>query len=210
MPKIVEISSYFPSKTNFKKSVSNLKCENHQILVDYLTQFAYKHSIDGLYKTYLFLTSDEKAAAYLSFSITTIDGNDAKSYLDVPLGLNYPIPALKITRLLTSDEFTKLGIATELLTFAEILGFILSCQTGCKAIVVDAKNEAVEFYKNSGYDILDTKDDSIDTLFMIRKIDTIKEYIDNKSNILDEFIEFCDDYSLDFFKSSLVNLKNYH
>ena len=104
------------------------------------------------------------------FSITTIDRNDVKSYLDVPLGLNYPIPALKITRLLTSDEFTKLGIAIELLTFAEILGFILSCQTGCKAIVVDPKN------------------DSIDTLFMIRKIYTIKEYIDNKSNILDEFI----------------------
>lgn len=207
MPKIVEISSYFSSKTNFKKSVSNVKCNSHQVLVDYLTQFAYKHSLDGLYKTYLFLTSDEKAAAYISFSITTIDGNDAKSYLDVPLGLNYPIPALKITRLLTSDEFTKLGIATELLTFAEVLGFILSCQTGCKAIVVDAKNEAVEFYKNNGYDILDSEDDSPDTLFMIQKVETIKEYIENKSNMIDEFIDFCDDYSLDFFKASLMGLK---
>lgn len=207
MLKIVEISSYFPSKTNFKKSVSNVNCNPHKVLVDYLTQFAYKHSLDGLYKTYLFLTSDEKAAAYISFSITTIDGNDAKSYLDVPLGLNYPIPALKITRLLTSDEFTKLGIATELLTFAEVLGFILSCQTGCKAIVVDAKNEAVDFYKNNGYDILDSEDDSPDTLFMIRKVETLKEYIENKSNMIDEFIDFCDDYSLCFFKASLEGLK---
>lgn len=207
MLKIVEISSYFPSKTNFKKSVSNVKCNPHQVLVDYLIQFAYKHSLDGLYKTYLFLTSDERAAAYISFSITTIDGNDAKSYLDVPLGLNYPIPALKITRLLTSDEFKKLGIATELLTFAEVLGFILSCQTGCKAIVVDAKNEAVDFYKNNGYDILDSEDDSPDTLFMIRKVETLKEYIENKSNMIDEFIDFCDDYSLYFFKASLEGLK---
>ena len=207
MPKIVEISSYFPSKTNFKKSVSNVKCNAHQVLVDYLTQFAYKHSLDGLYKTYLFLTSDEKAAAYISFSITTIDGNDAKSYLDVPLGLNYPIPALKITRLLTSDEFTRLGIATELLIFAKVLGFILSCQTGCKAIVVDAKNEAVEFYRNNGYDILDNEDDSPDTLFMIQKVETIKEHIENRSDMIDDFFEFCDDYSLDFFKASLKRLK---
>lgn len=207
MSKIVEISSYFPSKTNFKKSVSNLKCDNHQILVDYLTQFAYKHSLDGLYKTYLFLTSDEIAAAYISFSIATIDGNDAKSYLDVPLGLNYPIPALKITRLLTSDEYQKKGIAARFLFFADVLGFILSCQTGCKAIVVDAKNEAVDFYKNNGYDILDSEDDSPDTLLMIRKIKTIKEYIENKSDMIDEFIEFCNDYSLDFFKASLEELK---
>lgn len=207
MPKIIEISSHFPSKSNFKKSVLNVKCHNHQILVDYLTQFAYKHSLDGLYKTYLFLTSDEKAAAYISFSITTIDGNDAKSYLDVPLGLNYPIPALKITRLLTSDEFTKLGIATELLRVSSILGFILSCQTGCKAIVVDAKNEAADFYKNNGFDILSMEDDSPDTLLMIKKIQTIKEYIENKSDTIDEFIEFCSDYSLNFFKASLESLK---
>ena len=117
MSKIVEVSSNFPSKNNFKKSVSNVQCNSYKILVDYLTQYAYKHSLDGLYKTYVFLTAKETVASYISFSITTIEGNDAKSYLDVPMGLNYPIPALKITRLLTSDEYIKLGIATRLLFF---------------------------------------------------------------------------------------------
>lgn len=135
-------------------------------MVDYLTQFSYKHSIDGLYKTYLFLTSDGKAAAYISFSIATIDGNDAKNYLEVPLGLNYPIPALKITRLLTSDEYIKLGIATELLELSVILSFVLSNQIGCKAIVVDAKSEAVSFYKDNGYVILNNEDGNVDTSFL--------------------------------------------
>ena len=54
MASIVEISSYFPSKNGFKNSVSNVKCDEHQILVDYSKQFSYKHSLDGLYKTYFF------------------------------------------------------------------------------------------------------------------------------------------------------------
>ena len=206
MSKIVEISSHFPSKSNFKKSVSNVHCRQHQVLVDYLTQFAYKHSFDGLYKTYTFLTAKEIVASYISFSITTIEGNDAKSYLDVPIGLNYPIPALKITRLLTSDEYTKLGIASRLLVFADILGFILSTQIGCKAIVVDAKNEAIDFYKLNGYDILNTEDDSVETLLMIKKVDTLQNYADDLDIVLNQFIDFCEDYSLDLFKTTLKAL----
>ena len=207
MSQIVEISSRFPSKNNFKKSAADVQCEAHQVLVDYLTQYAYKHSLDGLYKTYVFLTSKENIASYISFSITTIEGNDAKSYLDVPIGLNYPIPALKITRLLTSDEYINLGIATRLLFFADILGFILSNQIGCKAIVVDAKNEAIDFYKLNGYDILNTEDDSIETLLMIKKVDTLKEYAGDLDIILKQFIDFCEDYSLELFNSSLKSIK---
>ena len=206
MSKIVEISSYFPSKTNFKKSVSDVKCDNHQILVDYLTQFAFKHSLDGLYKTYLFLTNDEKAAAYISYSIATIEGNDAKNYLEVPHGLNYPIPALKITRLLTSDEYQGKGIATRFLFFADIVGFILSCQIGCKAIVVDAKNDAVEFYRSNGYDILSSEDDSVDTLFMIKRIEAIREYGKDLDVVIEQFMDFCNDYSLNLFSASLKSL----
>lgn len=206
MSKIVEITSYFSSKTKFKKSVSNVQCEKHQVLVDYLTQFAYNHSINGLYKTYLFITNDDKSTAYISFSLTTIEGNDAKKYLDLPMGLSYPIPALKITRLLTSDQYTNLGIASELLRFARIIGFILSVQIGCKAIVVDAKNDAVDFYKNNGYKILNREYDCTDTLFMIRKIETIKEYNEFLETVMQQFIEFCDDYSLDIFK---IILKTY-
>ncbi|UCN01359.1 GNAT family N-acetyltransferase [Sulfurimonas sp. SWIR-19] len=207
MSKIVEISSYFPSKNSFKNSVSDVKCDEHKILVDYLKQFAYKHSLDGLYKTYLFLTSDDKSAAYISFSLTTIEGNDAKNYFDVPLGLNYPIPALKITRLLTSDQYTRKGIATRLLFFTDLLGFILSSQIGCKAIVVDAKDDAVDFYRFNGYDILNQEDDSIDTLFMIKKIETTHEYNKNLNIILEEFMEFCNDYSLNIYSSFIKSLQ---
>jgi len=52
------------------------------------------------------------------------------------------------------------------------------------------------------------EDDSPDTLLMIRKIQTIKEYIENESDVIYEYIEFCNDYSLDFFKASLESLKS--
>ena len=190
MSRIVEISSYFPSKNSFKNSVSGVKCDVHEILVDYLKQFAYKHSLDGLYKTYLFVTKDDKSVAYISFSLTTIEGSDAKNYLNVPIGLNYPIPALKITRLLTSDQYTKKGIATRLLFFADILGFVLSSQVGCKAIVVDSKDDAIDFYRLNGYNVLNQEDDSTDTFFMIKKIETIHEYGENLNIILEEFLAF--------------------
>jgi len=205
--KIVEISSCFPSKSNFKKSATNVVCQEHQILVDYLTQYAYKHSNEGLYKTYTFLTSKEAIAAYISFSITNIEGSDAKSYLDVPIGLNYPIPALKITKLLTSDKYTHLGIATRLLFLADILGFLLSNQIGCKAIVVDAKKEAVSFYERNGFNILNSEDDTTDTLLMIKKVDTLKEYGEELSITLYQFISFCDDYELRLFKPFLEAMK---
>jgi hypothetical protein len=139
--------------------------------------------------------------------LTTIEGHHAKNYLDLPLGLNYPIPALKITRLLTSDQYTNLGIGSELLRFARIVGFVLSVQIGCKAIVVDAKNDAVDFYKSNGYEILNREDDSRDTLFMIRKIETLHEYNEYLETILEQFIEFCDDYSLDIFGTTLKRLQ---
>jgi len=205
--KIVEISSYFPSKSNFKKSATTVICQEHQILVDYLTQYAYKHSNEGLYKTYTFLTSKEAIAAYISFSITNIEGSDAKSYLDVPIGLNYPIPALKITRLLTSDEYTNLGIATRLLFLADILAFLLSNQIGCKAIVVDAKKDAVSFYERNGFDMLNNEDDTTETLLMIKKVDTLKEYGEELSTVLNQFIDFCDDYKLRLFKPFLEAMK---
>jgi len=205
--KIVEISSYFPSKSNFKKSATSVVCQEHQVLVDYLTQYAYKHSNEGLYKTYTFLTSKEAIAAYISFSITNIEGSDAKSYLDVPIGLNYPIPALKITRLLTSDEYTNLGIATRLLFLADILAFLLSNQIGCKAIVVDAKKDAVSFYERNGFDILNSEADTTETLLMIKKVDTLKEYGEDLHTILDQFINFCNDYELRLFKPFLETIK---
>lgn len=208
MSKIVEISSYFSSKSSFKKSVACINSTRHQILVDYLTQFAYKHSQNGLYKTYLFLTSKDIAAAYISFSIATINRSDAKTYLNVPLGLNYPIPALKITRLLTSDEHIKKGLGTELLKLSSLLGLIISSQTGCKALVVDSKEDAVGFYFNNGYEFLANEDDMPDTQLMIKKIPTIQECKEADPEILNEFIEFCNNYSLHFLKASLENISD--
>lgn len=205
MAKIVEVSSYF-NNSSFKKAIKNISCNAHQPLIDYLSRFAFKHSKDSLYKTYLFLTSDNNVAGYISFSIATIEGNDAKEHLNISRSINYPISSLKITRLLVSDDFVKMGIGSQLLMFAYIVGFILSIQTGCKAIVVDAKNDAIEFYKNNGFHKLSDIDNS-QTLFMVKKIRTLNDYLSVYPEIIDEFIEFCEDYQLDIFASSLKTIK---
>ncbi|UCN01356.1 hypothetical protein LCX93_05405 [Sulfurimonas sp. SWIR-19] len=60
---------------------------------------------------------------------------------------------------------------------------------------------------DDGYDILNQEDDSIDTLFMIKKIETTHEYNENLNIILEEFMEFCNDYSLNIYSSFIKSLQ---
>jgi len=42
---------------------------------------------------------------------------------------------------------------------------------------------------------------------MIKKVDTFKEYGEDLHTILDQFIDFCDDYELKLFKVFLETMK---
>ncbi|WP_435890460.1 GNAT family N-acetyltransferase [Aliarcobacter butzleri] len=149
---------------------------------------AYKHTVEGCFITYL-LENDNEVLGYISFSNTVIDSDceEAKELLNVSKGMRYPIPTLKITRLAIVDDFQGQQLGKLLIAFAEIKAFIQQESTGCKALVVDSKNIAINFYKTANFIEIENYSDDDSIVFMIKKISTIKEL--KKEEMFDETIQ---------------------
>ncbi len=183
--KITQISNY--TKGKFKQLIKNINISISP-LKEYLTSMAYKHTVEGCFITYL-LENDNEVLGYISFSNTVIDSDceEAKELLNVSKGMRYPIPTLKITRLAIVDDFQGQKLGKLLIAFAEIKAFIQQESTGCKALVVDSKNGAIDFYKNANFIAIENYSDDDSIIFMIKKISTIKEL--KKEEIFDETIQ---------------------
>lgn len=183
--KITQISNY--TKGEFKQLIKNINI-SIEPLKDYLSSMSYKHTVDGCFITYL-LEDDNEVLGYISFSNTVIDSDceEAKELLNVSKGMKYPIPTLKITRLAIVENFQGQGLGKLLIAFAEIKAFIQQESTGCKALVVDSKNAAIDFYKNANFIPIENYSDDDSIIFMIKKISTIKEL--KKEELFDETIE---------------------
>lgn len=183
--KITQISNY--TKGEFKQLIKNINI-SIEPLKDYLSSMSYKHTVDGCFITYL-LEDDNEVLGYISFSNTVIDSDceEAKELLNVSKGMKYPIPTLKITRLAVADDFQGQKLGKLLIAFAEIKAFIQQESTGCKALVVDSKNAAIDFYKNANFIAIENYSDDDSIVFMIKKISTIKEL--KKEELFDETIQ---------------------
>jgi len=212
MPFFVEISSL--SHSFIKKLHKKTSCSKHPKLLEYLTKYAYRHSRDGLFKTYL-LNWDKNYLGYVSISIATIESNESsfsqiKDIANIQRGLQYSIPAIKITRLCVFDEYQNKGIGRILMEFAGILSIVLQAKSGCKVQIVDAKKDAVDFYINVGFEQINCENDT-DTILMIKKVITPYELNSYDINIKKEYLhnieEFCKIFNLD---EELSIIQNYY
>lgn len=197
--KITQISNY--TKGEFKKLIKDINISTEP-LKKYLNTMAYKHTTDGCFITYLLEDIEtNKIIGYISFSNTVIESDcqEAKELLNVSSSMKYPIPTLKITRLAICDEFQGKSFGKILIAFAEIKAFIQQESTGCKAIVVDSKNSAINFYEKTNFIPIENYSDDDNTTFMIKKIPTVKEL--KSSRFLEEtianYIAICEICNLD-------------
>ena len=208
MHKIVGLGEF--SNSQFKTATAKFKCAGHQKLLDYLLKNAHNHHKQGFFQTYLF--QDEEAyKAYISLASTHIteDSKKLRDELEVSESMPYDIPALKITRLCVSDEFKREKIGTLLIEFAKIVAYEQQIKIGCRALLVDAKSEAVEFYKSLGFEILSEMEDGIISMFLdipsLRSKDVKDESA--KEELVRSFILFCETFDLsqfsDVFKKML-------
>ncbi|MDX9899984.1 MAG: GNAT family N-acetyltransferase [Aliarcobacter sp.] len=208
--KITQISNY--TKGEFKQLIKDINI-SIEPLKSYLSSMAYKHTIDGCFITYLLEEIKENntiVLGYISFSNTVIESDceEAKELLNVSKSMKYPIPTLKITRLAISDDFQRKNLGKILIAFAEIKAFIQQESTGCKAIVVDSKNIAIDFYRNANFIEIENYSDDNSIVFMVKKISTIKEL--KKDELFAETIhyynEICELCNLDTEKNFLATL----
>ncbi len=64
---------------------------------------------------------------------------------------NYPLPVLKLTRLGVKTEYQGSGVGRVLLKHVLMLALKQKERVGCFGVVVDAEEEAVEYYKKFGF-----------------------------------------------------------
>jgi len=135
---IIEKLSRFHNKENFD-------CGN-PLLNDFLKKYAYQNQNRYLIGVTYVIHIDNKIIGYITIS--------AASIKKVNIQANKPyedIPVLRIARLAVDKSYQKKGIGKRLLKFTINKAIELKENYGCAGIVVDAKDEAVEFYKKYGF-----------------------------------------------------------
>jgi len=116
-------------------------------------------------QTYVCIEIDEKGKedgrviAYITLTCSEIDLRESYKLEDCAYANKYDsLPAVKIARLAVDSRFQKHGLGAILvdLTIAIAIDEIAP-MIGCRFVVTDAKQEALEFYKKQGFTLLDTE-----------------------------------------------------
>jgi GNAT superfamily N-acetyltransferase len=183
MPSIVSLSDI--SRSKFDKVKKNFSCQNKE-LEKHIKQYAFNHQKEGLFQTYFYVDDNDNFLGYISVAVATIEREKVENELNVSSSIKYSIPAIKITRLCVFDKFCSKGVGTILMTFANILAIAQQKKIGCRAMIVDSKPEAIEFYKRFNF-VEINKEENSETMFMICDIAKPSEIKD----ILDNMIKFC-------------------
>lgn len=68
----------------------------------------------------------------------------------------YPLPALRLARLAVAESAQGQGLGKQLLKAVFRIAHEMADRTGCVAVVVDAKPQAVEFYRRYGFESFET------------------------------------------------------
>lgn len=128
---------------------------------------AKKYETERLARTYVFHDDEREClAAYMTMVCSEVTSDTPPVIED---GLHYPYsqwPAVKISRLLVDSRYRRQGdrwadearLGEALVQFALGLAVEQVCPAvGCRFVVVDAKSDAVGFYRKMGFTLLDTQ-----------------------------------------------------
>ncbi len=189
MPSIISLNDI--SRSKFDRLKKNFSCKNRE-LEKHIKQYAFNHQKEGLFQTYFYVDDNENFLGYISVSVATIERSTIEDRLDISSSIKYSIPAIKITRLCVFDNFCNNGVGSILMTFANILAVVQQKKIGCRALIVDSKLEAIEFYKRFGFIEID-KEENNDTMFMVFDISKPSEI----KELIKEMILFCEVFNQD-------------
>ena len=184
MPLIISLSDI--SRSKFDRLKKSFSCSNVE-LEKHVKQYAFNHQKEGLFQTYFYVDDNENFLGYISVSVATIERTTIEDEIDISSSIKYSIPAIKITRLCVFDNFCNNGVGSILMTFANILAVVQQKKIGCRALIVDSKFEAIEFYKRFGFVEID-KEENSDTMFMVFDIAKPSEV----KELINEMIKFCE------------------
>jgi len=93
-----------------------------------------------------------------------IEGLPAVAYKKLP---HYPMPVLRLARLAVDESAQGQGLGRQLLRFVLQLALGMDERFGCAGDVVDAKPQAVDFYRTFGFIMLDALEEPSDSSFTV-------------------------------------------
>jgi GNAT superfamily N-acetyltransferase len=119
-----------------------------------LDRFFHRFAGQNQFKHYLGVTYVAvEAARILGFATVApghveIDGLPAAARKKLP---RYPLPVLRLARLAVDEGVRNQGLGGRLLGFVLQLALRMAKDFGCVGVVVDAKPDAVDFYRRYGF-----------------------------------------------------------
>lgn len=116
----------------------------------YASQNQFRHHIGT---TYVAMASDQ-VVGFVTVSTGEMTAEKISKIAQKRLPA-YPIPILRTARLAVDIRFQGLGIGKLLLRAMLELAVTLRDQVGCAGVVVDAKQDSIEFYTCLGFTALD-------------------------------------------------------
>ena len=75
----------------------------------------------------------------------------------------YPLPVLRLARLAVDATSQNRGVGSALLRHVFLLALKMSDEYGCVGIMVDAKNDAVDFYARIGFSALEVSEGELES-----------------------------------------------
>ncbi len=120
-----------------------------------LDRFFHKYAGQNQFRLHIGTTyvaaSDGEIVGFATLTATSITIADLPKTARKRLP-NYPLPALRLARLAVAESAQGQGIGKLLLRTTFNIAHDMADQTGCVAVVVDAKPDAVAFYEKYGFE----------------------------------------------------------
>lgn len=148
---------------------SGFSCGHHE-LNRYLKTHALPNAAAGVSITYVHVDSIDVIDGYVTLAGTSVRSSEAPATLDLP---TYPLPALLVARLAVRRDSRSRGIGRALLLFALEEAIVLHGRTGCVAVVVDAKPDAVDFYARFGFEPVGLASPAGESIRMLLEIGSV-------------------------------------
>ena len=143
-----------------KDTLTTFDCgvvELNQFLQKYAKQNQFRHYIGVTYVA----VAEERIVGYFSVSAGSIRIENVSNSMASSLP-RYPLPILRLTRLAIDMKFQNMGIGSQILKFVLQLTLSQKEQFGCFGLLVDAKEESMDFYRQYGFESIEVKAGALD------------------------------------------------
>ncbi|MDR2855840.1 MAG: GNAT family N-acetyltransferase, partial [Methanomicrobiales archaeon] len=145
----VDINDLKIIKLTEDSKIEDFSCGSEEIDI-FLTKTAKIAQIENTSRTHLVYLNDD-LVGFFSLICDSITQKDIEIQFQKENYVHKVYPAVKITRLAVRDEYQGKGIGHALLYYALGVVYALQRYVACRFVIVDAKPDAIDFYKKFGF-----------------------------------------------------------